>query len=350
MNSIDAPVALRGSTQPGEGASTRGEAVEYIPDYREKLNTEERLVPSLVEAESFLTLLDSNTKTFCFQTFDDDKARKRPDLARILEGTLAQHWDTLCDLNRQGAGIFITVNRTDGRGRKKANITSIRAVWQEDDGEGKPLPVTPHITVGTSPGKRHRYLLTDTDQVEEFEGVQKRQVEDYGSDPNAADRSRVLRLPGFFHMKDRSRPHLVAITELSMSPPMPWEEVMVHFPPVARKTQPVKEVSAGPAPNMNIEKIESALNALPPDVYSDWLQVGLALHDASGGSAEGFELWDDWSSNGSTYTLGECRKKWAGFSAGNGITIGTLFKMATDTGWRWHTSPEEDFANLAGRK
>ena len=54
-------------------------------------------------------------------------------------------WPDLVELNLQGAGIFVTVNATDGRGRKKENIARIRAVWQEDDvGNAPALPCEPH--------------------------------------------------------------------------------------------------------------------------------------------------------------------------------------------------------------
>ena len=113
-------------------------------------------------AEEFLRLLDPNASAFTFQTFDDDKERRNPRLTRVLNGTLDEHLDTLVSLNQQGAGIFVSVNETDGNGRKMENIIRIRAVFQEDDGDGTKLPVTPHIIVQTSPGKYHRYVLTET--------------------------------------------------------------------------------------------------------------------------------------------------------------------------------------------
>ena len=39
----------------------------------------------------------------------------------------------MLSLHDRGAGVYFTVNRTDGAGRKGKNITNIRAVWQEDD-------------------------------------------------------------------------------------------------------------------------------------------------------------------------------------------------------------------------
>src|SRR5262245_51524972 len=74
-------------------------------------------------AKEFLTGLDPTTDRFTFQTFDDNKDRKSPKLARILHGTLDECFAELVRLNNLGAGIFVTVNATDFRGRSTKNIT-----------------------------------------------------------------------------------------------------------------------------------------------------------------------------------------------------------------------------------
>src|SRR5437879_6219503 len=81
------------------------------------------------EAERFLACLDPKATTFTFQTFDDDKDRKDPKLVSVLHGTLAELWDTLVRFNEQGAGIFVTANETDGKGRSGENIVRVRAVF-----------------------------------------------------------------------------------------------------------------------------------------------------------------------------------------------------------------------------
>jgi hypothetical protein len=69
------------------------------------------------DAETFLDALDPAARFFTFQTFDDNAERKDKQLTRILHGTLGARWNLLADLNRRGAGIFVTVNATDGEGR-----------------------------------------------------------------------------------------------------------------------------------------------------------------------------------------------------------------------------------------
>jgi hypothetical protein len=189
----------------------------------------------LSEAERFLTLLDEAASQFTFQTFDDNKSRKDPRLSCLLHGTLAEHAEELTQLNQRGAGVFVLVQEGDGRGRKNENVKRIRAVFQEDDGEGKALPLEPHIIVQSSPGKHHRYLLVEGLSEKEFRAVQERLLVDYGSDKNAEDPARVLRLPGFYHLKDPSRPHRVRIVHESGSQPYTREQILAALPPLAER-------------------------------------------------------------------------------------------------------------------
>ncbi|MBC7139673.1 MAG: bifunctional DNA primase/polymerase [Defluviimonas sp.] len=45
----------------------------------------------------------------------------------------------------------------------------------------------------------------------------------------------------------------------------------------------------------DLPRIRSALKAIPADDRDTWLKVGMALHHASAGSDDGFEIWDEWS-------------------------------------------------------
>ena len=297
------------------------------------------LVPELDQAKHFLTLLDEEAEAFTFQTFTDGKPKPNPDpLARQLIGTFAEHAETLSELNRQGAGIFVTINETDGNGRRKENIIRIRALWQEADRGDEPgLPVEPHIIVESSTGKHHRYVLVDDAPLDEFEPVQERLVRDYGSDPNAKDRSRVLRLPGFYHLKNPEEPHLVRVVHESGAQPIPWSEAVRHFPPVSDSTrrQTTEPPPEGTALH-NAAEARSALAELDPDMgYMDWLRIGMALH-STGAGREAFELWDAWSATGALYRPKECAYRWKSFRRDRSamVTVKTLFHMARKAGWK----------------
>src|SRR5262245_4889962 len=85
--------------------------------------------PDTGQAVRFLLLLDPDAVSFTFQTFDDRKERKDESLTCIRH--LQEPNQKLTDLQGKGAGIFVTVNETDGAGRKSANIQRVRAIWQE---------------------------------------------------------------------------------------------------------------------------------------------------------------------------------------------------------------------------
>ena len=153
------------------------------------------------DTQHFLDLLGCE---FTFQTFGDKGGNTPP---TILHGTLAQHLPTLRRLNAAGAGCFFTVAQTDGKGRKAANITRIRAVFIDLD--GSPLqpvldgPLPPHIVIETSPGKWHCYWLIDHCDLEHFGFIQKALATRFDGDAKVFDLPRVMRLPGFLHQKGK---------------------------------------------------------------------------------------------------------------------------------------------------
>jgi hypothetical protein len=101
---------------------------------------------ALDPARFFQQLGDQNT----FQTFDDKTERKNPTLARVIPYATD---DVLRQFHDLGAGIYVTVNETDGKGRKSKNIVRVRAVWQEDDDSvfAGAFPIEPTMQIETSP-------------------------------------------------------------------------------------------------------------------------------------------------------------------------------------------------------
>lgn len=161
-------------------------------------------------ASAFLEALAPGGE-FCFQTFDDSGA-KRPALAHWMHGSLAEHWKRLSGLNALGAGVFVTVNATDGQGRRAANITGVRGVFADfdtaaDAGErlarvADVVGIEPSLVVESSPGKHHCYWLADELSLDEFTVLQAALARALGSDPVVKDLCRVMRLPGLVHRKD----------------------------------------------------------------------------------------------------------------------------------------------------
>jgi hypothetical protein len=198
----------------------------------------------------FLRMLDRNATAFTFQTFADREGLKGG-LARILHDD-----QQLQQLNAAGAGIYVTVNETDLRGRKIENIRRVRCVFQEDDqGYSGQFPLDPSLTVESSPGRFHRYWLiadewpADDDGRRDFRGVIERMIADYASDPGAKDISRVLRLPGFLNHK-HAEPHLVRIVKVH--PQLrryTRDEILQAFPPIMPKLSAPNSPSPGTCPS-----------------------------------------------------------------------------------------------------
>ena len=276
-----------------------------------------RAVQDKQGAQAFLQLLDPDAKYFTFQTFDDDKDRKDTRLARVIHGSLEQKWDELAELNEKGAGIFVTINETDGIGRKTKNIVGVRSIIQDDDGcfQGT-YPLVPSIQVNSSPGKFQRYWLCSGVTDEQFKILQHRLIQSFGCDKNVKDLARVLRLPGFFHLKNPAHPHLVTLLEPSPGTVYGAEELMSAFlngggifqrlecaetehQDAAAKETRVKSLQQKPldgGSSSEEERIVSALSSLPQkfvDDRSSWRDIGMALHSSELLNARA--LFDEWS-------------------------------------------------------
>jgi AAA domain/Primase C terminal 2 (PriCT-2)/RepB DNA-primase from phage plasmid len=294
----------------------------------------------LSEAVRFLQLIDPSEKSaFAFQTFKergDHNPRVQPRV--ICCPHLDPNEEVLAELaceHDKGAGIYVAPGESDGQGRKSENITRVRAIWQEDDsGYDGAFPLTPSIVVQTSPGHFHRYWLlsdewpTDEQGRADFTAVMERMVETYGSDPNAKDISRVLRLPGFTHRKTTT-PVMVRIVEAT-GKRYSRADLVAAFPPVEREPREPPHAREWSARNDDDQRIREALNAINADDRDLWLQCGMAIKDYYGASGRG--LWDQWSQRSKKYNQRDQDRTWRSLRR-HGIGIGTLFHHAK-VGWK----------------
>ncbi|KAB2952487.1 MAG: hypothetical protein F9K19_17265 [Rhizobiaceae bacterium] len=113
---------------------------------------------------------------------------------------------------------------------------------------------------------------------------------------------------------------------------------------------PSKRLGPDPLP-VDWDEVRRALAFISPDCSrEDWVRVGMALHAASDGAKNAFELWDAWSAKATEpgkYQSREMRSQWRSFGRGEGVDIGTLFHIAGEYGWT--RAPEvgpDDFEDL----
>lgn len=319
------------------------------------MQTEIDYAERLKASAQFLRRLDDQAETWTFQTFDDDSGRKDKSLVRTLHGTLEQHAAALVHLNDQGAGVFVTVNETDGTARKAENITRVRAIWVDLD--GAPLEPCrdweePHVIVQTSPGKWHAYWLIEGLEAahmpldtfkSEFRSRQETLIRAFNSDKSVNDLPRVMRLPGFYHRK--GEPFLTHEVEtISFPHPLRLEEIDMRLSELMPKSVPVvvdktlretlqEQIATAPQMDRPTQaEVADALSYIDPDTggYKDWCDTLMAIHDEF--NAGGLALAEDWSSRGAKYRQGEVAQKFASFKNGGGVTISYVFARAKSAG------------------
>ena len=199
------------------------------------------------QVEQFVTFLTGDQETpVHWQWYDDQK--KGQVFPGHFYGSIAEKWDELVGLNERGAGIFVTVNDTDGVKRKAENIESVRCVFVDLDGPPldvlKDSPIKFHLLVQSSPNRYHAYLrikdlpVNDGNREEMsalFKAVQKGMAEKFGSDTSVSNLNQVMRCPGFFHQK--KEPFLSRIIAANPAPAIDLSEVIEKFGIVSRETE-----------------------------------------------------------------------------------------------------------------
>jgi len=190
-------------------------------------------------------------------------------------------------INEKGAGIFVARNQCSGH-RNEQNVCRVRGVHADMDGisaeqlDAVTAILQPSIVVqSSSPGRYQLYWQLSEDEVlakEETKAINQCLAEHHGADVAAVDVARLLRLPGFKHMKYRSEGKTPTVTATYHSRTYTSVEIRQAFPPI-----PTKRVAA---------KSRSKIKPLPyaPAVLSDQLQqVGTSI------SAMYPQLWaGDW--------------------------------------------------------
>jgi len=109
------------------------------------------------------------------------------------------------------------------------------------------------------------------------------------------------------------------------------EQVLTHIIPerVYTKSGDEFEDYKPPVEGYDLHRVETEiLTELDPDMgYTDWTDVGMAMHHQGQADFEWLEAWDRWSQGSGKYVANLCDNKWRTFS-GSGITLRSLiFKV-----------------------
>jgi hypothetical protein len=103
-------------------------------------------------------------------------------------------------------------------------------------------------------------------------------------------------------------------------------------------------VDVEPLPSLAL--IKAALDAIPiaDMTYQRWIEVGHAVHAASGGSEKGLALYDAWTRQSSDYNADGLAAKWQSFHP-HSIGAGSLFYWADEADPDWRDAIEDDAEN-----
>ncbi len=181
-----------------------------------------RLEPDLKQTYLFLRRLDPDAAGQQFMAIEDGVPKPR--VHTFPFAPLSKLEAELTRWNNRGYGIFGTINETDGSGtRAGKNIIRVRAVWYDYDNKApeghvrRPHPNEEHFRLASdsSPGKEHGYFfLKDGMPLEGFKPSMQDLIARYGSDPSIHDLPRVMRMPGFWHLKDPANPGMTRIIHM----------------------------------------------------------------------------------------------------------------------------------------
>lgn len=166
------------------------------------------------EAKRFLCALSSQDggEIFSFQTLYDVKAEHDVDqrlaeekrLTRTIHGRFDEVVDKLAEMNSEGAGVFVCVNRTTGMGLRGKDVNRIRSFFVDDDTDHlrpEDLELAPSIVVRTKRGYHFYWLASDSTSKDSFGPAQKALAERFDTDSSIFNLNRVMRIPGFMHNK-----------------------------------------------------------------------------------------------------------------------------------------------------
>ena len=155
-----------------------------------------------------LSLLDGPQT---FQAIPEGRCRAK--YTTTLHGGFEKLESKLRRLNSRSLGIFFAVNETDLTGRKAENITAVRTFYADIDGLPSrdekrakfhwllSLPLPPSAVVETRNGLQSYHFAAAGTTPEQFERVQRGLVSAVGGDMQVRDIARILRVPGFYHLK-----------------------------------------------------------------------------------------------------------------------------------------------------
>lgn len=320
------------------------------------MNKPEKQIPPQKSSEAARFLKMLGRTDFEFRAFPDQKTDSNAESTRQFQryfGSFDVHMQDLRKLNDKGFGIFVQVNGADGKGFKAQNIIETPCLFADLDGTPldnlQRLNLEPHAIIETSPGKYHAYWLLDGLTVQQFKPIQQRLANLFGSDKSVVDLPRVMRLPGFMHMKNPDAPTLVKFIKFEEKPRFSTSEFLAALNAAEEahgighafvRSEGIKPLSTGIGKGVDAKRAMGAIGFLIQngglDIgnYDEWIKLAMALKHSF--KEAGFDIWHELSAKSEGYEgVDDCRQKWDSISddCENPLTVATYIARAKDLGW-----------------
>jgi hypothetical protein len=256
-------------------------------------------------------------------------------------------------LNEAGAGIFVTINKTDGQGRSGKNMVAVRSLFVDLD--GPPLAVVQeykrtHLVVATSPGKYHCYWFVTGVEVEDFRGYQEALNERFGSDPSVKSPEHVMRLPGFYHRKDK--PFLCRVYGKGHP-----DQRLYQGNEFEKRVRPIRVHNYDDDDGrVHLGEVQTMMRFVP--TTSDdpkyggkqrpyRIDLGMAVHYCTGGSEEGYAIWIKWlGRDGGKFKEAEAQRSWNGFHPRGEIGFATIVYLANQAVPDWRDQVDREHLQM----
>lgn len=197
----------------------------------------------------------------CIRVFGDHPKASPPFVGHRHVEYGSDEWDDIITRSQAGgAGVFFSVNRTDGKGARSYNIAGVRTYYVDVDGlrdKGPTLeamitaPLKPSAIVETRNGVHAYWYAKSQVPVDhaEYQRVQKGLIKHFDADKSVKDIARVLRVPGTLHLKDPENPFTVRIVhQLSegLTPYYTAEQLLEVYPSPEPEPLPPVQISRRP--------------------------------------------------------------------------------------------------------
>ncbi|WP_175772001.1 phage/plasmid primase, P4 family [Paraburkholderia phenazinium] len=266
-----------------------------------------------------------------FQVFPEKGSPLKP---KVFSGTMKECGPKIEAAVQEGLAVAIALNEFRDGVRKTESIERVVAFFVDLDGgvtvdQINKLPKKPHILTETSPRHYHAAWLVSGCPIHQYRHVQMFLARKLGGDSSVTDLTRTMRLAGTINRKNgqHHRVKIVWIAQGGAATPIEFSEFLRAFG-MRPKRKPTPQNQARVEDVHGLEDVRAALEKIPAEQRSVWLNVGMALHSLMP-NAKGKAIWDEWSEMAADKFDQQTQDRtWRNFKATGGVTKGTLFYYA----------------------